>query len=262
MFDNQPNISHLRVFGCVVYVPIVPSQRTKMGPERKLGIYVRFNSPSIIRYLEPLNGDIFTTRFADCYFDETIFPPLGEEKSVPEEQEGKFVPEERRELSWDIPTLSHLDPRIAQCENKVRRIVHLQSIANQMPNAFNDATKVTKSHIPTANAPARIDVHNGQNNVPANDSSIACLKRGRPLEAQVLPEKENVFGETNAPEVVMVPESQEISINYASTNELWNRNEMTIDDIFSFSMATKITKDGDIKPRSTDECTQRQDWSK
>ncbi|CAL8168950.1 unnamed protein product [Prunus armeniaca] len=83
-----------------------------------------------------------------------------------------------------------------------------------------------------------------------------------PEEAQVLPEKENVFGETNAPEVVMVPESQEISINYASTNELWNRNEMTIDDIFSFSMATKITKDGDIKPRSTDECTQRQDWSK
>ncbi|XP_070665233.1 receptor-like protein 7 [Malus domestica] len=49
-----------------------------------------------------------------------------------------------------------------------------------MPDAFNDAVKVTKSHIPTANAPARIDVPVGQNKVAANDLSCACLKRGRP----------------------------------------------------------------------------------
>ncbi|CAL8994471.1 unnamed protein product, partial [Prunus brigantina] len=180
VLGNQPNISHLRVFGCAVYVPIVPPQRTKMGPQRRLGIYVGFDSPSIIRYLEPLTGDIFRARFADCHFDETIFPLLGEEKSVPKEQ-GKLVHEEQRELSWAVPTLSHLDPRTTQCENEVRRIVHLQRIANQMPDAFNDATKVTKSHIPAANAPARIDVHNGQNNAPANGSSVARLKRGRPL---------------------------------------------------------------------------------
>ena len=29
---QEPNISHLRVFGCAVYVPISPPQRTKMGP--------------------------------------------------------------------------------------------------------------------------------------------------------------------------------------------------------------------------------------
>ena len=51
-----------------------------MGPQRKLGIYVDFNSPSIIKYLEPSTGDVFTARFADCQFDETIFPILGEEK--------------------------------------------------------------------------------------------------------------------------------------------------------------------------------------
>ncbi|KAM2035985.1 hypothetical protein ACFX16_038999 [Malus domestica] len=120
-----------------------------MGPQRRLGIYVGFDSPSIIRYLEPLTGDMFTARFADCHFDETVFPSLGGEKTVPEE---------RQELTWVVPTLSHFDPRTLQCENEVKRIVHLQSIANQMPDAFNDAMKVTKSHIPAANAPARIDV--------------------------------------------------------------------------------------------------------
>ena len=51
-----------------------------MGPQRRLGIYVGFESPSIIKYLEPLTGDIFTARFADCHFDETKFPTLGGEK--------------------------------------------------------------------------------------------------------------------------------------------------------------------------------------
>jgi len=78
-YGQEPNISHLRIFGCAVYVPISPPQRTKMGPQRRLGIYVGFESPSIIRYLEPLMGDVFTTRFADCHFNETNFPTLGEE---------------------------------------------------------------------------------------------------------------------------------------------------------------------------------------
>ena len=38
----QPNISHLRVFGCGVYMPIAPTHRTKMGHQLRLGIYVGF----------------------------------------------------------------------------------------------------------------------------------------------------------------------------------------------------------------------------
>ena len=82
----QPNISHLRKFGCAVYVPIPLPKRTKMGPQRRLRIYVGFNSPSIICYLEPLTGDVFTARFADCQFDETVFPPLGGEKEISSER--------------------------------------------------------------------------------------------------------------------------------------------------------------------------------
>ena len=33
VFGQEPNISHLRIFVCVVYVPIAPLQRTKMGPQ-------------------------------------------------------------------------------------------------------------------------------------------------------------------------------------------------------------------------------------
>ena len=57
-----------------------------------------------------------------------------------------------------MTTISHLDPRTTQCESEVRRIVNLQMIANQLPDAFTDAAKVTKSHIPAANTPARIIV--------------------------------------------------------------------------------------------------------
>ena len=39
-----PNLSHLRVFGCTVQVPIAPPQRTKMGPQCRSGIYIGFDS--------------------------------------------------------------------------------------------------------------------------------------------------------------------------------------------------------------------------
>jgi hypothetical protein len=74
---NPPSISHLRKFGCATYVPISPPQRTTMGPHRKLGIYMGYQSPSIIKYLEPLTGDLFTARYADCIFSEDHFPALG-----------------------------------------------------------------------------------------------------------------------------------------------------------------------------------------
>ena len=40
---QQPNISHMEIFGCAFYVPIGPSQCTKMGLQRRLGIYIGFD---------------------------------------------------------------------------------------------------------------------------------------------------------------------------------------------------------------------------
>ena len=86
-----PDITHLRIFGCATYVPITPPLRSKLGPQRRLGIYVGYDSPTIVRYLEPSTDDLFIARFADCHFDETVFPLLGGDKNC--------VPFEQHELS-------------------------------------------------------------------------------------------------------------------------------------------------------------------
>ena len=48
-----------------------------MDPQRRLIIYVGYTSPSIIRYLEPVISDLFTTHFADFHYNEDEFPALG-----------------------------------------------------------------------------------------------------------------------------------------------------------------------------------------
>ena len=116
VLGQQPNIFHLCPFGCAVYVLIAPSQRTKMGPQCRLKIYLGFYSPFIIRYLEPLTGDVFEARFDDCHFNETIFPPLGGEK---------LLPKAWHEITWNVLTLSHLDFCTNQCKLEVQRIIHL-----------------------------------------------------------------------------------------------------------------------------------------
>ena len=154
-----------------------------------MGIYVGYDSPSIIRYLEPLTSDLFTARFTDCQFYKIVFLSLEGDNNI-------NVPEERRELSWTTPTLSHLDPRTAQSETEVHRILDLQSVAQSMPNAFTDLARVTRSHIPAANVPAKMDVPNVRwsslleaqdatladpRTLVASQSSTPTQKHGRPL---------------------------------------------------------------------------------
>jgi hypothetical protein len=74
---HPPSISHLHKFGCAIYVPISPPKQTSMGPHRKLRIYIGYSSLLIIKYLEPLTGDLFNARFVDCIFNEDHFPTLG-----------------------------------------------------------------------------------------------------------------------------------------------------------------------------------------
>ena len=64
-----------------------------MGPQRRIGIYVGYESPSIIKYLEPLTSNLFIGRFADCIFYEAHFPALGEDSLK--------LQNECREISWN-----------------------------------------------------------------------------------------------------------------------------------------------------------------
>ena len=86
-----------------------------MGPQRRLGIYVGYESLLIIKYLEPLTEYLFTARFTNCRFDESVFSTLGEGESKQLE----------KNISWNELSLSHLDPRTKECELEVQRIIHL-----------------------------------------------------------------------------------------------------------------------------------------
>ena len=98
---DPPSVSHMWKFGCIVYVPISPLKRTSMGSHRKLGIYVGYISPSIIKYLEPRTGDLLMARFADSFFSEDHFPALG----------GEFkYHTERQEINWDTKGITIEDP--------------------------------------------------------------------------------------------------------------------------------------------------------
>ena len=91
--------------------------------------------------------------------DETIFSKL----------RGKKNKQLVKEIT--LNALSNVNPHIKQCELEVQRIIHLQSIANQLPDAFTNLKRVIKSHIPVVNAPVRIDLPEGQSiNEKANKS--------------------------------------------------------------------------------------------
>jgi hypothetical protein len=50
-----------------------------MVSHRKMSIYVRYHSRSIIKHLELITGDLFMARYVDCIFNEDHFLTLGGE---------------------------------------------------------------------------------------------------------------------------------------------------------------------------------------
>ncbi|CAM8877350.1 unnamed protein product [Rhodiola kirilowii] len=229
-----------------------------MGPQRSLGIYVGFESLSIVKFLEPQTGNICTARFTDCVFDEENFPPLGGERNPFE-----------KEITWFVPTLLHLDPYTKDCEGRVQRILHLQEMANQLPDAFTDTKRVTKSHIPAENAPVQIEISKGKPENKVTHEITTRLKRGRPpgsknknpRKRKREEKKSDPMVEESIPIEIQSEKDREISINYANTGILWNRKE-NIDDAFSYNLACDIMNEnnGDPEPRSITECKNIHDW--
>ena len=75
----------------------------------------------------------FYCSFCKFHFVESVFPPLGGDKPI----NNKW-----REITWNTPSLLHLDPRTKQSELEVQRILHLQDLADQLLDAFTDPNKV------------------------------------------------------------------------------------------------------------------------
>ena len=261
-----------------------------MGPQRRLYIYVGFLSASIIHYLEPLTRNLFTARFADCHFDESVFPPLGEDKP----NSNKW-----REITWNTPSLLH--PRTKQSELEVQRIIHLQDLVDQLPDAFTDLNKVLKSHIPTVNAPTHIEIPIGDSGNAIASTSKPRLKRGRPVGSKdsfprkrksnkLLTPVEYNFDEITPEETITIQSApvepntlqglmetttrvaitdqlssinEDISINYMNQGEIWDRRHTLVNNAFSFQVAKGIMQNNDDQePQTVNECRNRHDWEK
>ncbi|KAM1043967.1 hypothetical protein ACFX14_035077 [Malus domestica] len=64
----------------------------------------------------------------------------------------------------------------------------------------------------------------------------------------------SVIEETNPPR-----ENHEISVYYASLDDVWCRNEMIVDDALAYAIATEIMLSNDIESCSVNECRCRTD---
>ena len=98
------------------------------------------------------------------------------------------------------------------------------------------------------------------------DKSIALeeaqIMQKAPEEVHIEQETpEDPHIEREAPEEAQVPENCEISVSYVQTGEKWDRNNIVINNIFAFQVASDIIRnDEDPEPRNVEECRHRNDW--
>ncbi|KAM1510718.1 hypothetical protein TB1_019085 [Malus domestica] len=125
-----------------------------------------------------------------------------------------------------------------------------------------------------------------QGTLVASQSPAPTLKRGKPLGSKdsqprkrkmaptsdcslnptiahsSVPRHEVILDYGDASDETCRPlENREILVHCTVLDEVWNRNEMIVEDAFSYSVTTDIMLSDDIKPRSVDECRHRTDWS-
>ena len=143
---QKPDVSHFWVFGCQVWVPIVEPKRITISHHRIEGVYVGFDSPSVIRYLIPSTCVLHKAHFQNCKFDETIFPLV-------------TVSKPNAPLNfWAPETLTlNPDPRIALTNSEVKKILDLKNLAEKLPNGFTNIPRVTRNPLPGA-GPAPISI--------------------------------------------------------------------------------------------------------
>jgi hypothetical protein len=73
--------------------------------------------PSILKYLEPLTGDLFTAQFVDYIFNEDHFLVLG--------GDNKFINDDQK-IDWDGKSIISSDPCTKETELQVQKILELQ----------------------------------------------------------------------------------------------------------------------------------------
>ena len=65
---------------------------------------------------------------------------------------------ECQKINWNASGIQSFDPRTIETEREVQKIINLQNITNNLPEAFTDYKGVTMSHNPAINIPERVEV--------------------------------------------------------------------------------------------------------
>ena len=104
-------------------------QRSATGLLLKSGIYVAYETVSIIRYLDPMTSDCHTARFADC-IDEDLFPTLGGDNQP--------LDDKSREITCQVTEIHAHDPRTAETNKEAQKKIDLHALANQLLDHFSD----------------------------------------------------------------------------------------------------------------------------
>ena len=204
------DISHFRVFGCQVWVPAVEPKTITISHHRVEGIYVGFDSPSVIRYLTPETGVLHKARFQNCKFDETVFPSVTVSK-----------PNTPLEF-WAPETLTmNPDPRTALTDSEVKKILDLKSLAEKLPDGFTNISRVTRNPlpgldpVPTSICPERQAIESPT----AKKPKISHLSDVPSLTEQLEPEP-----------ILCTPLEHELIMTFVQTMASLDNNPLTLED--------------------------------
>jgi hypothetical protein len=160
-------------------------------------MYIGFDSPSIIRYLVPSTGVVHKARFENCRFIETVFPKLPSQPNSPP-------------LVFRAPeTLTmNPDPRTAISETEVQKLLHLQSIAHQIPDSFESGSRILRNPIPGFGNPKSPPLPKKR----ATKASTRTPKKSRTEPAPIEPEPPKPETLTSEPESHLVESELETQL--------------------------------------------------
>jgi hypothetical protein len=202
---RKPDISHFRTFGCQVWVPTAEPKRTTISKHREGGVYLGFDSPSIIRYLILATGVMHKARFQNCTFDENSFPATSSENNKPSLSLDFWAPE--------IFTMN-LDPRTSLADSEVKKLLDLKQLAEKLPDGFTNIPRITRNPLPGAGSvPISIRPETPVSEKPRQPVKKARLSHHSEYTNQVETLESEVFTCTIAENEEIMAFVQEIAIS-------------------------------------------------
>ena len=115
-------------------MPVLEPDCKTIGSHRQEGVYVDFDSPSVIRYASPKTGTLHKAQFKNCQFDERVFPSLT-----------STGPTRSLEFSAPETFTLNLDPQTRLADFEVQKLLKLKALAEKLSNGFSNSSRITRN---------------------------------------------------------------------------------------------------------------------